>query len=88
MTSSLISTTKNNQVSYIDVENTKDSLSEESYGEIEVKSKDVRCENCGKIALQLVGVGLCGIVFGIAMEKSRGKYTSCGIISILEGQYS
>ncbi|XP_048750778.1 UPF0394 inner membrane protein YeeE-like isoform X2 [Ostrea edulis] len=71
MSSSLLSPTKNNQVSYIDVEHTKDSLSDGSYSEIEVKPKEVRCENCRKIVLQVIGVGLCGIVFGIAMEKSR-----------------
>ncbi|XP_062613538.1 thiosulfate transporter TsuA-like isoform X1 [Saccostrea cucullata] len=70
MTSSLIQT-KNNQVSYIDVETTKDCFTDDTCSEQEETSEKPRCENCGKIFLKLAGVGLCGIVFGIALEKAR-----------------
>ncbi|XP_078329397.1 thiosulfate transporter TsuA-like isoform X2 [Crassostrea virginica] len=72
MTSSLLHKTRSNQVSYIDVETTKDSFSDGTCSESgEPPGEEGGCQNCGKLVLTMGGVGLCGAVFGIAMEKSR-----------------
>lgn len=75
MTSSLLHATKSNQVSYIDVEvDSNDSLSvREGWkegGDSEPEG-DGRCKHCGRTLLKMAGVALSGVVFGIAMEKSR-----------------
>lgn len=77
MTSSLLHATKSNQVSYIDVEvDSTDSLSvREGWkegGDPEPEG-DGRCQHCGRTLLKMAGVALSGVVFGIAMEKSRGN---------------
>lgn len=77
MTSSLLHATKSNQVSYIDVEvDSNDSLSvREGWkegGDSEPEG-DGRCKHCGRTLLKMAGVALSGVVFGIAMEKSRGN---------------
>lgn len=77
MTSSLLHKTRSNQVSYIDVETTKDSFSDGTCSESgEPPGEEGGCQNCGKLVLTMGGVGLCGAVFGIAMEKSRGRGVS------------
>lgn len=77
MTSSLLHATKSNQVSYIDVEvDSNDSLSVREGWKEGGDSKpegDGRCKHCGRTLLKMAGVALSGVVFGIAMEKSRGN---------------